>query len=618
MHNLAARIAALSPEKCALLTKRLQQRADPCPSRITRRPDGAPVPMSFAQEQLWFLDQMEPGSAWYNIPVALRLTGRLDVAAFRRAVHEIVQRHEVLRTTFSMLEGQPVQVIAPVLALEIPTLDLSRCPEEVREAEARRLALEEAQRPFNLGRGPLIRVNLLDLGVHSDTGESERVVLFTLHHIVMDGWSMDILIREFIALYEAFHAGRPSPLPELPIQYADYAVWQRGRVLEQELAYWKHQLAGAPAVLEFPTDRPRPAVQSYRGATHRFRVSKALTQRLHGLSRRMGVTLFMPLLAAFKVLLSRYSGQRDICVGTPIANRTRAEVEGLIGFFVNTLVLRTDLSGNPQFSELLTRVREVCLGAQAHQDLPFERLVEELQPVRDMSHSPLFQVWFVLQNMPVRELEVVGLHVSEVVVDTGTTKFNLSLDIAEREEGLSAALEYSTDLFDASTIERMAGHFQTLLEGIVVSPDARLSELPLLTEAERRQLLIEWNATATDYPRDKCIHELFEAQVERSPEAVAVVFEDQQLTYAELNAKANQLAHHLRGLGVGPDVLIGICAERSLEMVVGLLGTLKAGGAYVPIDPTYPKERVAFMPGGCKAPGGADAKAFAGVVARTS
>ncbi|MCI0590252.1 MAG: condensation domain-containing protein, partial [Gammaproteobacteria bacterium] len=348
MHDLSTRIAALSPEKLAVLTERLQQRANLCASRIAKRPGSTPVPMSFAQERLWFLDQLEPGSARYNIPVALRLTGRLDVPAFGRSIHEIVRRHEVLRTTFATLDGQPVQVIAPVVELEIPTVDLSGLPTWEREAEVQRRVLEEAQRPFDLAAGPLIRVGLLDLGVTLKTGHPERVVLFTLHHIVTDGWSMDILVREFIALY-----GNGAPLPALPIQYADYAVWQRGwlqgEVLEQQLVYWKHQLAGESAVLKLPTDRPRPFAQSYRGATHRFRISKALTERLYGLSRRAGVTLFMVLLAAFKALLSRYSGQRDICVGIPVANRTRAETEGLIGFFVNTLVLRTDLSGDPRF-----------------------------------------------------------------------------------------------------------------------------------------------------------------------------------------------------------------------------------------------------------------------------
>ncbi len=558
--------------------------------RISREGE---VPLSFAQQRLWFLAQLDETAPTYHVAGAVRLQGPLQLEVLERSVNEIVCRHEVLRTTFPSVEGRARQVVAPALMVSIPLLDLTHLPRERLDVEMRRALEEEAQRPFDLDHGPLLRLSLLSLDAE------EHVLGVVMHHIIADGWSIGVLIREFVALYESFRAGRPSPLSEMPIQYADYAMWQRGwlqgEALERQLAYWKGRLDGAPAVLELPTDRPRPAVQSHRGAAYRFTVSHGITEQLKALSRQEGATLFMVLLAAFQVLLSRYSGQRDICVGTPIANRTRVELEGLIGFFVNTLVLRTDLSGNPPFTELMRRVREVCLGAQAHQDLPFERLVEELAPVRDMSYGPLFQVMFALQNAPEAVLEIQDLKITPIHVDVRSAKFALTLDITEKRDGLDASLIYSTDLFDELSIARLAGHYGVLLESILARPDSPLGDLGFLTEPERHQLLIEWNATEVDYPRDKCIHELFEAQVEKTPEAVAVVYEDQELTYRQLNARANQLAHYLRGLGVGPEVLVGICVERSLEMVVGLLGILKAGGAYVPIDPTYHQEHIAFM-----------------------
>jgi hypothetical protein len=471
-------------------------------------------------------------------------------------------------------------------------VDLRSLPEATHQAEVERLATSEAQQPFDLAMGPLLRATLLHLG------EAEHVLLLTMHHIVSDGWSMGVLIRELAALYEAFSSGSPSPLPQLPIQYADFAHWQRqwlqGEVLAAQLSYWQQQLTGAPALLELPTDRPRPAVWTFGGATQFLALPEPLSQKLKILSQRSGVTLFMTLLAAFQTLLYRYTGQEDICIGSPIANRNRSETEGLIGFFVNTLVLRTDMSENPSFQELLGRVREVTLGAYAHQDLPFEQLVEALQPERSLSHQPLFQVMFVLENTPISGLELPDLTISSLNIDSSTAKFDLTLSMEDTEQGLVGSLEYNTDLFDATTISRMLGHFQTLLEGIVVNPEQRLSDLPLLTQPERQQLLVEWNDTQVDYPKDVCVHQLFEAQVEQTPEAVAVVFEDQQLTYGELNRRANQVAHHLRSLGVGPDTLVGICVERSLEMIVGFLGILKAGGAYVPLDPSYPQERLGF------------------------
>ncbi|MEG4634877.1 condensation domain-containing protein, partial [Microcoleus sp. AR_TQ3_B6] len=454
--------------------------------------------LSFAQARLWFLEQLEPGSWAYNIPAAVRLTGSLDVAVLEQSLNEIVGRHEALRTTFTMVSGEPIQVIAPVKALSVPLVDLRSLPEAQQEALVKRLATEEAQQPFDLTTGPLLRATLLQLR------EAEYILLLTMHHIVSDGWSMGVLIRELAALYEAFSTGSPSPLPELPIQYADFAHWQRqwlqGEVLAAQLSYWQQQLTGAPALLKLPTDRPRPAVGTFRGATQFLALPESVSQKLKSLSQRSGVTLFMTLLAAFQTLLYRYTGQEDICIGSPIANRNRSETEDLIGFFVNTLVLRTDLSENPSFQELLGRVREVALGAYAHQDLPFEQLVEALQPERSLSHHPLFQVMFVLQNAPMPALELPDLTLSSLEIESSTAKFDLTLAMEDTEQGLVGSLEYNTDLFDAATISRMLGHFQTLLEGIVENPALHLSDLPLLTQPERQQLLVEWNDTQVDYP----------------------------------------------------------------------------------------------------------------------
>jgi amino acid adenylation domain-containing protein/non-ribosomal peptide synthase protein (TIGR01720 family) len=551
-------------------------------------------PTSFAQQRLWFLDQLEPGSTAYNLPLSLRLNGELNMAALEAAFNEIVQRHEALRTTFAVVDGQPVQLIAPEMAPGLRFIDLRKMPE--REQEAIRLAADESRLPFDLERGPLVRATLLRLD------ECDYVALFTMHHIISDGWSAGILVKEISALYDAFSKGQESPLEELPIQYADYAVWQRewlqGEVLEEQLAYWKRQLAGAPAMLELPTDRLRPAAQRYRGAEQKFALPVSLSESLKAIGQREGATLFMTLLAAFQVVLARYSGQNDISTGTPIAGRTRGETEGLIGFFVNTLVLRTDLSGEPTFRELLSRVREVCLGAYAHQDVPFEKLVEAMHAERDLSLNPLFQVMFSLQNSPTSALVLPGLSIREMEAgraSRGTAMFDMLLDLNDTPQGLFGKCEYNTDLFDAATIERFVAHLRSALEAIAADPNQLVSELPLLSEAEREQILAGWNDTAAEYPAESCVHELFEAQVERTPEDVAVLYKEESLSYAELNARANQLAGYLRRLGVGPEVRVGLCLERSLEMVVALLGVLKAGGAYVPLDPDYPQERLAFM-----------------------
>ena len=560
---------------------------------LVRVPRDQNLPLSFAQQRLWFIDQLEPGGSVYNFPAAVRLKGPLDLVALKQSLDTIVNRHEALRTTFSTIDGQPVQIIAPVLILTLPVVDLRHLSEAAREAEVRRLATNEARMPFDLATGPLVRAIVLRLD------ESEHVGLLTMHHIVSDGWSTGILIREMAVLYDAFRNQTPVSLPELPIQYADFAHWQRGcldgSVLDTQLAYWKQQLLGAPPLLDLPADHPRQAVQTFNGAHRSILLPPTLGEQLKALTRQEGVTLFMTLLTAFQVLLHGYTNQDDIVLGTPTANRNRLEIEGLIGFFVNALVLRTDLSGNPSFRELLRRVREVCLAAYANQDLPFERLVEELHLARDLSRNPLFQVMFVLQNASLQPVELPGLSLSPVEVDTGTTHFDLTMHVVDTPQGLVATLTYNTDLFEASTITRMLGHFNTLLETIADAPDRHISELPLLTEVERQQVLVDWNDNKTEYPKDFCIPQLFEAQVERAPEATALVLEDQQLTYRELNRRANQLAIHLRTLGIGPEKPVAICLTHSLEMVIGLLGILKAGGVYVPLDPTYPKERLAFI-----------------------
>jgi amino acid adenylation domain-containing protein len=548
-------------------------------------------PLSFAQSRLWFLDQLEKGNPAYNIAFAIRLQGALEVTLLEQSLNEMVRRHDILRTTFSMVDGQPVQVIASSFRLSLPVEDYQNLPEVERESEVRRLMTQEARQPFDLTQAPLLRAKVLRLT------QQEHIFILTLHHIIADEWSVEVFVREMAVLYKAFLAGSSSPLSELPIQYKDFTYWQRqwlqGEVLDTQLSYWKQQLDGVPAILPLPTDYPRPAIQTYRGARQSLELPQTVADGIVALSRQEGVTLFMVLLAAFQTLLYRYTGQEDVCVGSPIANRNRDEVKELIGFFVNTLVLRTDLAGNPSFRELLTRVRRVALGAYAHQDLPFEQLVEALQPERDASYTPLFQVAFILRNALHLE-EIPGLTLSPLNVESETAQFDLSLVVERTERGSIAAFEYNTDLFDADAIARMLGHFQNLLEGIVANPQAKLSDLPLLTEAEKHQLLVEWNDTQVDYPQ-ACIHQLFEAQVEQTPDTVAVIFENQQLTYRELNNRANQLAHSLQQMGVKPDMLVGICVERSWEMVVGILAILKAGGAYVPLDPAYPKERLAFM-----------------------
>ncbi|MEH2173669.1 amino acid adenylation domain-containing protein [Nostoc sp.] len=556
-------------------------------------------PASFAQQRLWFLDRMTPSSAIYNIPEAIRMRGVLNVKILQQAIEAIVARHEPLRTTFELVNGSPVQIISEKGSIFMPIIDLSELVETDRESEIHEIAAQDACQPFDLTKGPLLRTTLLRLT------EKEHVLLVTMHHIISDAWSVGVFIQDLSAFYEAFCAFKPSPLPNLPFQYADFTCWQQewlqGKVLESQLFYWKQQLAHLP-VLHLPTDRKRPIVQTFRGATQSFVLPTDLSASLNTLSRQEGTTLFMTLLAAFQTFLHRYTRQDDIVTGSVIANRNRVETEDLIGFFVNTLVLRTDFSGNPSFCEILARVRHVALEAYAHQDLPFEKLVKELQPERHLSHTPLFQVMFVLQNAPMEELKLPGVSLSPIAVSTNTAKFDLTLEMEETKTGLKGVFEYNTDLFDAVTITQMVGHFQTLLAGIIADPDQHLSKLPLLTATEQHQLLMKWNNTQAKYPQNECIHQLFEAQVERTPDAIALVFEDEQLTYQELNQRANQLAHHLQYLGVGAEMLVGLCVERSLEMVLGILGILKAGGAYIALDPAYPQERLTFILGDTQTP----------------
>jgi amino acid adenylation domain-containing protein len=552
-------------------------------------------PLSFAQQRLWFLQQMNPQSPAYNMPVASRLLGKLDVKALAQTLNEIAQRHEVLRTTFQMVDAGPMQVISPRGALTMPLLDLTHLPETAREAEAHRLAVEDVRRPFDLVNGPLLRAALLRMNVE------DHVLLLTMHHIISDGWSISVLVHELAALYNSFSTATTPTLPGLPIQYADYAQWQRswltGAVFEAQLGYWKRRLEGVPPVLEVPTDRPRPAIQSFRGSVEHFIIAEDVVRGLRGLCRREGTTLFMVLLAAFQTLLHRYAGQDVIVVGTPIAGRNRQELEGLIGFFINTLVMRADFREDLSFRRLLAEVKETALGAYAHQEFPFDKLVEELHPQRDLSHMPIIQTMFALQNTPDEAIELPGLTLRPVSVDGGTAQFDLSLNVWEREAALTGHLAYRTDLFDAATIKRMLAHFQTLLEGIVNQPDQRVSALPLLSADERRQLLHGWNPSDSPSQKSLGLHQLFEAQAGRTASATALVFEGESISYGELNRRANRLAHHLRALGVGPEVCVCLLLERSVEMIVGMLAILKAGGAYVPLDPAYPAERLAFLLG---------------------
>ncbi|MBA2288160.1 MAG: amino acid adenylation domain-containing protein [Ktedonobacteraceae bacterium] len=561
-------------------------------SAIPRVDREKPLPLSFAQQRLWFLDQFQPGSSFYTLPGMLYLKGFLDVAALERSFQALIQRHEALRTTFTTCDGQPVQVIAPHMSLPLPVIQLDRKEGVSDEQMIDALARVEAQQVFDLERGPLIRVHLLRVNPR------EHFLLLTLHHIVADGWSVEILLQELSALYTSSIEGQPIPLPALPIQYADYAAWQRswlqGAVLEEQLAYWRRQLQDVPALLELPTDRPRPAIQTYKGARSAFQLPASLAQQLHALSREEGVTLFMTLLAAFQTLLFRYSQQTDIVVGTPISGRVRREAEEIVGLFLNMLALRTHLRADMSYRDLLRRVRAVALDAYMHQDIPFEKLTEELRPERSLSHEPFFQVMFVLQNTPGRSAQLPGLSMQSFGAENEAAKFDLTLGIRDSAQGLRCTMEYSTELFEQATITRMMEHFQTLLEGCTANPDCSLGELPLLTPAERRQLLVTWNSSQPPSTL-ACVHGLVEAWADATPDALALVDGAQQITYAVLNQRANRLAHDLRRWGIKPESRVGLFMPRSLDAIIGILGVLKAGGAYVPFDIDAPQERLALL-----------------------
>jgi len=567
----------------------LHQKVSGTPPSINPASEDRKHELSFAQQRLWFLDQIDGQNSNYNLAGATRLAGNTDIRILERVLNEIVRRHDILRTTFTNVDGKPCQVISPEQSLTLKV-------EDVREEEIIHVCNEKALKPFDLSKGPLFRMHFFQ------TKSEEYILFVVMHHIVSDGWSIEVLFKEITTLCTAFSQGKSSPLDELSLQYSDFAVWQRewlkGEVLEKQLNYWKGQLQEIPSLLELPTDRPRPPVQTYKGSTEIFEVDQVLTERLKSLSLQSRVSLFMALHATFSLLLSRYSRQDDIVVGVPIANRNHKQIEPLIGFFVNTLVLRTNLFGGQHFNELLERIRTVTLEAYAHQDIPFELLVEELHPERDMSYSPLFQVMFAFQNTSFIHGDdpgLSGLIEGSIELKNTKSKFDFSLFMEETDQGIVGAFEYNTDLFDKSTIQRLIAHFKALLAAVSDNPEKRIQEYSLLTKTERHQILVEWNETESNYPRGKCIHQLFEEQVERKPDAVAVVFEEQNITYRQLNIKANKLANYLKNLGVGPEVLVGVCLERSVEMVIALLGILKSGGAYVPLDSDYPEERLSFM-----------------------
>jgi amino acid adenylation domain-containing protein len=583
----------LSPRKKAILDALLDKEGmASTEDKIPRRRESGPAPLSFSQQRLWFFDQFEPASFVYNVLTPVSLRGNLDVSALQEAFNHLVRRHEALRTTFELREGQPVQIIGQQQSIPIRRIDLSHQARPEQQEQFHAVFNDETCRPFDLKKGPLLRITLVRMAAE------EHALLLAMHHIVTDGWSMNVLVREAVALYAMYSAGLAPGLSPLPIQYADFAVWQRswlqGEVLEQQLAYWKQHLGAKPAVLELPTDFPRPAVQTYRGASFIFPFSPALSQSLKTFCRAQQATMFMVLLAAFNVLFHRYTGQQEIIVGSPIANRNRKELEGLIGFFANTLPMRTNVSGELSFREVLARLKEAALGAYAHQDLPFEYLVEQFHPERSLSHSPLVQVMFNFEPTIPQMAEMPGLSASLMDYDNKSAKFDLTLFARDHGTEIFGTLEHNVDLFTSETIERMAGHLLTLLSGIVANPDQPISGLPLLTRHERYQMLEEWNATEAACPQ-LCAHQIFEAQVHHAPNRTALIFENQELTYAQLNARANQLAHYLSSLGARPGKFVGIFMERSVEMIVAVLGVLKSGAACIPLDSVYPKERLTFM-----------------------
>ncbi len=586
-------------EKQALIAQRLggALKGATFSQKIPRRSGTGPATLSFAQQRLWFMDRLKPGMATYNIPKVFRLKGPMDIALLERILNEIVRRHDALRTTFTVMNQEPVQRVVPSLTVTLPVVDLTAIPAGRREEEALRRAGDEGRKPFDLEKGPLFTPVLLRLA------PEDHMLVLSMHHIISDGWSVGVMFREISGLYKAFHEGAASPLPELPIQYADFAEWQRqvltDEAMEKQKAYWMKKLSGELPVLDLPADRPRPTVQSFRGSSCTFRIPKEHADSLKAIGRKEGATLFMMLVAAFNVLLHRYTGSKDIIFGTPFAGRSRVELEPLIGFFVNTMVIRTDLSGDPTFLELLKRVRASALEAFSHQDFPFEKIVEAIHPDRDPGRSPVFQLMFAVQTDTDRDLQMPGMEVAIQEVYTDTAKFDMTISMTDTPGGITMYWEYSTDLFDRKRIERMAAHFQKLLAEIAANPARRLWQFPLLSPEERELLVTTWNQTGAAPPPERSVQELFEEQAAATPEATALEFRGDRLSYRQLNARANKVAHKLMGLGVKRGSIVGVCMERSPEMIVGLLGIVKAGGAYLPLDHDLPAERLEMMSTDC-------------------
>jgi amino acid adenylation domain-containing protein len=577
----------LSPDKKAALAKLLHKN-EPQHSgiHISKRDSDGTAPLSFAQQRLWFFDQLMPGATVYNLSMPLPLKFDLHVEALERALNEIVRRHDVLRTSFISADGKPVQVVAPKLQVPLTVHDLRGNPE--KDAESQRLTAEEAALPFDIKKAPLIRTRLIRLD------DQDYILLLTMHHIVSDAWSISIFFQELNALYQAYLEGKPSPLPALPLQYSDFAIWQRewlqGKIIEEQLRYWEQQLAGLETC-SLPGDRPRPKISSFRGAAYHLPMDGILAQKVKKLSTELEATPFMTQLTALKVLVHRYTGQDDIVIGSPTANRNRSEIEPLIGFFVNSVVMRTNLQGNLSFVEAVARVRDCALGAYCNQDLPFEMLVEQLQPERDLGRNPLFQIMF--------QVLAAGGNLT-VMPQRSNSVFDLTLTLWEMPDGMMGQFEYNTDLFDAATIERLAERYRAVLECVLENPGCHIGDIDLLSEAESRQLLFEWNATESDCPGDSSVLQLIEEQAYEKPVAPAVVSGEESLTYADLNMRANQLADYIKGRGAGPGRLVGISLEPTLDMIVAVLAVLKAGAAYVPLDPAYPVERLSFLLQDCK------------------
>jgi amino acid adenylation domain-containing protein len=557
---------------------------------LTRRSHPGPYPLSFSQRRIWFLQQFDIKSAAYNDPTALRIIGPLNIPVLEQTFNEIMRRHQVLGMTFRNQQGQPNQSPHEKSDISISVTSPSKENGKSMEDQTREFVNRFSSQPFDLSAEIPIRAVLLK------RAEDDYALVVNIHHIVMDGWSKGIMLQELMDLYEAFNQGKPSPLKELPVQYTDYVLWHhewmQGKLYESQVAYWREKLAGAPPMLEMPTDFPRPGIPSGKGSLEPFSLSQHKLQALNDLARQENVTFFMLMMAAYNTLLFRYGGQEDILVGTPIAGRHRLELENLIGLFVNTLVIRTDLSGEPTFKTLLGRVRTTALQAYSHQDIPFEKLVEELNPQRNLSITPLFQVMFQLQNAPMPPVHISGLTITPIQIDTGFSQVDLSLTLWEEPGIMKGTFEYNTDLFTPLFIKRMIAHFQALLTGITTDVNQAISLLPIMSEEEKHQLVVEWNDTAADYPRQSCIYELFASCVQKYPDEEAVIFAEQRLTYDRLNQQANQLAHLLQKMNIGPETLVGICMENSLELIVGIIGILKAGGAYIPMDPAYPDERL--------------------------